>query len=146
MKQVIEHSYYGVPPAILSNEFIAGLIVGEGSFFWTTNKRKDKRIRIPVFSIGFHIRDFDLVVNIKYSLGLKDRVYEYYHNNRHYVRFLVRDFEGLRKIIINIYPYLAGYKKLQFIEWFKELGKEDVPERYQSLYHIFKNKFPELYI
>ncbi len=73
MKLSIEHEFYGVKPEILSKDFIAGLIVGEGTFYWTKNGSH----KIPVFALRMHIRDFDLILNFKYSLGVKEKVYEY---------------------------------------------------------------------
>ena len=139
MKLLEEHKLYGIKPETLSKDFIAGLIVGEGTFYWTKNGSK----KTPAFALRMHIRDFDLIVNIKYSLGIKEKVYEYYHNDRHYAFLIVRNFESIRTIINDIYPRLSGYKKLQFIEWFKGFKDENAEERYQVIYNIFKSKFPE---
>lgn len=138
-----DHKFYGITPELLSNDFIAGLIVGEGTFFWTTNKNSLKKI--PAFALKFHIRDFDLLINVKYSLKLEEKIHEYTHKNRHYAFLIVRSFYGLRRIIEDIYPHLSGHKKIQFIEWFKKFGDENARSQDRSIYNVFKLKFPELY-
>ena len=141
MKLSAEHKFYGVEPEILSKDFIAGLIVGEGTFYWT----KNDSYKIPVFALRMHIRDFDLILNFKYSLGVKEKVYEYNHNKRHYAFLILRSFESLKKLIEDIYPRLAGYKKHQFQECFMGFKDTSLAPRYTAIYNIFKNKFPELY-
>ncbi len=141
MKLSTEHKFYGVEPEILSKDFIAGLIVGEGTFYWTKNGSH----KIPVFALRMHIRDFDLILNFKYSLGVKEKVYEYNHNRRHYAFLILRSFESLKKLIEDIYPRLSGYKKQQFISWFNQFKDPELEARYSTIYNIFKYKFPELY-
>ena len=143
MKHLDEHKFYGVKPELLSLDFIAGLIVGEGTFYW--DKHKSNKYIIPVFALRFHIRDFDLLINVKYSLGLSERVYEYTHGGRHYAFLIVRSFDGLKRIIENIYPRLTGYKKEQFSKWFHRFNDKDIKKINGSLYEIFRSKFPELY-
>lgn len=143
MKLLYEHSFYGVNPELLSKDFIACLIVGEGTFYWTTDSVSSNKI--PAFALRFHIRDFDLLINVKYFLGLKERVYEYNHGGRHYAFLIVRSIEGLKKIIEDIYPLLSGYKKIQFVEWFKRFGAVERKPRDVALYNIFRSRFPELY-
>jgi len=137
-----EHKFYGIKPEFLTNDFIAGFIVGEGTFYWTKYGNK----KIPVFALRVHIRDFDLLINIKYSLGLREKVYEYVNNGRHAAFLIVRSFESLKKIIETIYPHLTGHKKIQFVQWFHGFGQKDLDERYKTIYRIFKQKFPELYL
>lgn len=140
-----EHEIYGVKPELFSMDFVAGLIVGEGTFYWTRDSKNSNR-NIPSFALRMHIRDFDLLINVKYSLGIRDKVHEYTHNNRHYALLIVRSFESLRKIIESIYPRLTGYKKSQFHIWFKKFGDETKEVNNRAIYSIFKNKFPELYM
>lgn len=142
MKPIFEHDFYGVKPELLSYDFIAGLIVGEGTFYWT----KYGKHKIPVFALRFHIRDFDLLVNVKYSLGITENIYEYTHNRRHSAFLIIRNFHGLIKIIESIYPKLTGHKKIQFINWFSMFKDNELEPRYQTIYHIFREKFPELYL
>src|SRR3989344_2576056 len=138
MEQEIDYyKHYGVERQDLSYDFIAGLITGEGTFYWTKNKGTKKT---PAFALRMHIRDFDLLVNVRYSLGLKERVYEYIHNGRHYAFLFARSFDSLRKVIDNIYPKLGGYKRLQFIEWFQKFNDETLEARYITIYNIYKVK------
>ena len=97
------------------------------------------------FAVKMQIRDFDLLVNVKKSLNLNERVYEYYHNKRHYAFLIVRSFDGLSKIIENIYPSLSGYKKIKFIEWFGRFSGQSVVSRQSPIYYRFRRIFPELY-
>src|SRR3989338_7328460 len=142
MKHLTEHSFYGIRPELLSKDFIAGLVVGEGTFYWT--KSVDNK-KIPVFALRMHVRDFDLLINVKYSLDLKEKVYEYTHNSRHYAFLIIRNFESMKKVIEEMYPRLTGYKKIQFVEWFNCFEDKHLDERYKTIYRIFKFKFPELY-
>lgn len=141
MKHMSENEFYGVKQELLSPDFIAGLVVGEGTFYWTKYRNK----KIPVFALRMHIRDFDLLINIKCSLNLKETVYEYTNNGRHAAFLIVRSFESIKKVIEKIYPGLTGHKRIQFIQWFKGFKDEDLDRRYKTIYNIFKYKFPELY-
>jgi len=86
----------GVEKMELSLDFIAGLIVGEGTFYWTKIAYGYKR---PVFALRMHVRDFDLVANVRDSLGVtREKVYEYTHNNRHYAFLIVRDIDDIKDI------------------------------------------------
>lgn len=144
MEHLYEHDFYGIKPELFSYDFIAGLIVGEGTFYWTKDKIRGESV--PVFALRLHIRDFDLIVNVKYSLGLKkEKVYEYTHNGRHYGFLIVRNFDGLKRIIEIIYPRLAGHKRVQFVEWFKKFKDENMKNSCKAIYNIFRQKFPELY-
>lgn len=128
-------------PDMLNLDFIAGLIVGEGTFYWT----KAPQGKIPAFALRMHIRDKELVVAVRDSLGLKERIYEYTHNNRHYVFLLVRNIGSLKNVVIPlIYPRLAGYKKQQFIEWFDKFYDSDVAEGYKFFPNALRRQFPEL--
>ena len=42
MKHLTEHSFYGIRPELLSKDFIAGLVVGEGTFYWTKSADNKK--------------------------------------------------------------------------------------------------------
>lgn len=125
-------------------DFIAGLIVGEGSFYWTKNKTTGEKT--PAFSLRMHVRDKELVEMVRYTLTYKEKVYEYQHAGRHYVMLIVRNPGDLKnKVIPLIYPRLLGYKKQQFVEWFKQFSDIDVPENYRFIFNVFKRKFPQLY-
>ncbi|PIY59550.1 hypothetical protein COY96_01215 [Candidatus Wolfebacteria bacterium CG_4_10_14_0_8_um_filter_37_11] len=61
----------------ISNEYIRGLVEGEGSFtFSTTRKKVDgTRYKLPAFVISLHIRDKHLLQMIRDKLGLKSKIY-----------------------------------------------------------------------
>jgi len=125
----------------LSLDFIAGLVVGEGTFYWT----KTHLGRIPVFALRFHVRDRELLTAVKDSLGLKEKIYEYTHNHRHYVFLIVRNIGSLKNIIIPlIYPRLAGYKKQQFQEWFKGFYDPECRDGFRFFPNALRRRFPEL--
>lgn len=59
----------------LTDDLILGLVIGEGCFtFSTSNLVKpdgSKLIRrIPAFSIGMHVRDYELLKKVRDSMGL----------------------------------------------------------------------------
>lgn len=125
----------------LSSEFIAGLIVGEGTFYWS----KGPAGKIPAFALRMHVRDKKLVCAVRDSLGLRNRVYEYTHNRRHYAFLLVREIGALKNIIIpRLYPHLDGYKRIQFLEWFLGFYGPDATEGYRFFPNALRRQFPEL--
>ncbi|OHA01561.1 MAG: hypothetical protein A3C11_02390 [Candidatus Sungbacteria bacterium RIFCSPHIGHO2_02_FULL_49_12] len=134
----------GVKHENLSIDFIAGLIVGEGTFYWT--KTKDG-YKLPGFGLKMHIRDYDLVTDVRDSLGLtNEKVYEYRHDNRHFAFLIVRSVPSLKNVIIPLlWPRLSGYKKRQFTAWFRRFDEDDTHPGYRFFFHAFKQKFPELY-
>ena len=129
----------------LTLEFIAGLIVGEGTFYWT--KSRGSQWKTPSFALRMHVRDRELVTMVRDSLGLTEKVHEYKHSGRHYVHLFIRHPGDLKnKLIPFIYPLLQGYKLEQFIHWFHQFTDEDTAENYKFIFQVFKKQFPELYI
>ncbi len=136
----------------LSNEYIRGLVDGEGCFsFSTTTSTCDGRVfkrRTPAFILQMHVRDRCLIEAVAKHLGLKNEVYMYppYTNakdsyNRGWsARLIVREFAQLRDIIIPFfYKNLKGYKGEQFIGWLKEIGNAtDISNKFKSLYRLYK--------
>lgn len=114
----------------LSLDFIAGLITGEGSFrVIHQNKGKQK---VFLFQLRLHYDDRKLVFAVKNSLGLKEPVYEYKHQNRHSALLLVRRRETIEKIIIPAFNgRLFGLKKIQFEKWKKQFFEEKKNWLYQ---------------
>lgn len=107
----------------LSLDFLAGLIAGEGSFMiihQNTSKQK-----VFSFQLRLHYDDRELVYAVKKSLGLKEPVYEFNHQNRHSALLLVRRRETIEKIIIPAFDgRLFGLKKIQFEAWKKKFFEE----------------------
>ncbi|PIV31710.1 hypothetical protein COS33_01785 [Candidatus Wolfebacteria bacterium CG02_land_8_20_14_3_00_37_12] len=139
----------------ISNEYIRGLVEGEGSFtFSTTRKKVDgTRYKLPAFVISLHIRDKHLLQMIRDKLGLKSKIYYKIpmvniQNAKTGVKYLserqailvVRDFQQLKDIIIPFfYKRLRGYKSVQFIEWLEKIGSDpNVSDRFKSLYRLYK--------
>jgi len=139
----------------ISNEYIRGLVEGEGSFtFSTTRKKVDgTRYKLPAFVISLHIRDKHLLQMIRDKLGLKSKIYYKIpmvniQNAKTGVKYLserqailvVRDFQQLKDIIIPFfYKRLRGYKSVQFIEWLEKIGSDsEISDRFKSLYRLYK--------
>lgn len=139
----------------ISNEYIRGLVEGEGSFtFHTTSKRADgTRYKLPAFVISLHTRDKYLLEMVRDKLGLKSKIYNRVprvniQNAKTGVKYLserqailaVRDFEQLKDIIIPFfYKRLKGYKGKQFVEWLEKIGSDPgISDRFKSLYRLYK--------
>lgn len=97
-----------------SLDFIAGLIVGEGSFLWT----KQQNTKIPVFQLKMPANEKPLFDLIRNKLCLKETVHEYNHKNRHYVLLLIRKRTTIENILIPaLEGRLFGQKKEKFDKW-----------------------------
>ncbi len=139
----------------ISNEYIRGLVEGEGSFtFHTSRKNSDgARYKLPAFVISMNIRDKTLLEAVRNKLGLKNKIYyripqiniknpktgNTYLSGRQAI-LAVRDFRQLKDIIIPFfYKKLKGYKGTQFAEWLEKIGNEHgVSDRFKSLYRLYK--------
>ncbi len=139
----------------ISNEYIRGLVEGEGSFtFSTTRKRVDgTRYKLPAFVISLHIRDKYLLEMIRDKIGLKNKIYyrvprvaiqnaksgKKYLSERQAI-LVVRDFQQLKNNIIPFfYKKLYGHKGIQFMEWLEKIGSDPgVSDRFKSLYRLYK--------
>jgi len=134
----------------LSYEYIRGLVEGEGCFtFYPGRKRIDgTKCKIPGFVIGMNERDLNLLILIKDSLGLRNKIYfrkNSYKNgdNKSTGRvavLVIREFDQLKDIIIPLfYKKLRGYKGEQFVNWMEKIGGDpDVSDRFKSLYRLYK--------
>jgi len=134
----------------LTNDYIRGLVEGEGSFTFSGNRRSDGTlIRVPSFQIKMHVRDKALLEGIRDHLGLKNRVYVYDHQrNDGYKRapnamLIVREIGNLKNIIIPFfYNKLASHKAVQFNEWLENIRNDPtVPESYDILYRLHENGY-----
>lgn len=138
----------------LSNDYIRGLVDGEGCFsFHTRNAQKTKqhirKEKIPVFCIAMHERDRALIEAMRDHLKLKNKVYIHkaykgdgYKRGNKAVLF-IRDIGSLKNIIIPFfYKKLKGYKSQQFIEWLEKIGNDPaVANSYKLLYRLYKCGF-----
>lgn len=129
----------------LTKDFIAGLIVGEGTFCFTTtgNKLFEETRKIPTFQLRMHVRDKKLVTAVRDMMNLKEnKIYEYTHNNRHYAMLIIRNIGDIKNIIIPFfYKNLKGYKRKQFYQWLEDFNKLEVAECYKFIYRLYKNGY-----
>lgn len=139
----------------ISNEYIRGLVEGEGCFSLHTGRimANGRKYKLPAFMLAMHIRDKDLIEAIRDNLGLKVKIYyrsprvnisnaktgDVYLSERQTI-LVVRDFKQLKDIIIPFfYKKLKGHKGNQFIEWLEKIGADpDVSDRFKSLYRLYK--------
>lgn len=133
----------------LSYEYIRGLVEGEGCFTFCTVGRSEelRKPRIPTFVISMSRRDKDLLLSVKETLSLKNKVYEYKpriakdsYNRQGMAVLMVRDFGQLKNIIVPLfYKKLNGNKRKQFEEWIEEIGTDkNVPGLYKFIYKLCK--------
>lgn len=136
----------------LSNEYIRGLIEGEGCFtFCTTGElnHSGEKKKVPTFSISMHERDQELLEMLKYSLGIKNKVYNFRssladgYNRGRKTTLIVREIGNLKNIIVPIfYNRLAGHKGKQFNAWLETIGSDPlVSESYKIIYRLHKNGY-----
>jgi len=138
----------------LSYEYIRGLIEGEGSFTFSTRTRrlpngKIERFKIPAFAIGMHERDEALLLRVRDTLGLPNKVYNYQQSNKDGINrgrkafLIVREIGSLKNIIIPFfYNRLVGHKAIQFNEWLEKIRNDPmVPEGYDILYRLHINGY-----
>lgn len=132
----------------LSNEYIRGLVDGEGcfSFYPGSKKSNGRKYRLPAFILAMHERDLELVTAVRDALSLRNKIYVRKPSTKdgykrgNIVFFVVREFDQLKDIIIPFfYKRLKGYKGKQFIAWLERIGSDpDVSDRYKSLWRLYK--------
>lgn len=139
----------------LSNEFIRGLIVGEGCFSFHTcgqKKNPDGTIthwKVPAFVLSMHVRDRDLINSVADKLGLDDMVYTHKSSQKDGFKrgdkstLAVRKFSSLKDIVVPFfYKKLSGHKAIQFDDWINEIGSSpDIRESYKLIYRLYKSGF-----
>ena len=129
----------------LTDEFILGLIVGEGCFSFSNRPGRlfSAKEKIPAFILRMHVRDKKLVIAVRDTLKLNDnKIYEYTHNKRHYIMLIIRNTGDIKNIIIPFfYKRLKGYKKKQFNQWLEDFNKPEVAEGYKFIYRLYKNGY-----
>ena len=132
----------------LSYEYIRGLIDGEGCFSFMAQE-KGRHI-IPSFAIAMSNRDRDLIISVRDSLNLRNRIYTYKPRTRNdgYKRLgmtilVVRDVGQLKNMIVPLcYKKLNGYKSFQFQKWIERIGTDPlVPRSYKIIHLLYKSGF-----
>ena len=136
----------------ISNEYIRGLIEGEGCFTFCSAPRADgTKVQIPTFVLAMHERDRDLVEAVKDQLGLKNKLKEIKaytkdgYNRGGTVRLMVRDIGSIKNIIVPFFHNkLVGYKGEQFAEWIKKMEEDPlVREDFKLIPRLCKSGFYE---
>lgn len=118
---------------LLTDDYVRGLIEGEGHFGADTRSNGEK---IPSFMLKMHIRDKELIEGVRNYLKLKNRVYEYRHQDRHYAMLIIRDIPTLKNKIVPLFrEKLLGFKGTQFAWWIRTF-----PYLNSIIYH--KNEAP----
>lgn len=101
--------------SMITDDYIRGLIEGEGCFGNMTNSRGEQ---VPAFMLKMHVRDKELIEAIRDYLEIPDRVYEYKHQGRHFALLQIRGIGALKNKIIPLFKNkLLGYKGTQFKAW-----------------------------
>ena len=132
----------------LTDEYIRGLVEGEGTFTFTTSPRGfNKKVKIPSFQLRMYIRDKKLIELVRDFFGLKNKVYTYFYpgkdgaNRGPQAMLIVREIGNLKNIIIPFfYNNLVGYKVKQFEEWLEKIGTDPaVSEGFKIIYRLHKS-------
>lgn len=101
----------------ITDDYIRGLIEGEGCFGVDRDIKGQER---PAFLLKMHFRDMELIEGVRDYLGIKNRVYEYTHQDRHTATLIIREIDTLKnKIIPLCKDKLLGYKGSQLNHWLR---------------------------
>lgn len=136
----------------LTNEYIRGLVEGEGYFtFQKDFSHKLSGRKFPTFYLIMHERDEDLIKGVRDHLGIRknQRIlygpYKYKDgiNRGAYAKLAVRDFGQMKNIIIPFfYKKLKGYKGRQFAEWLEEMGSDPMMnDGAKLLFKLYKSGY-----
>ena len=137
-------------PKKLSYEYIRGLVEGEGCFTLHTIGPSNQKRKIAAFVIGMSARDKDLLISVRDTLGLRNKVYEYKPRIRSdgYKRLgmailCVRDIGQIKNIIVPFfYKRLHGNKGIQFEKWLEDIGSDPlVSNGHKFIHKIYKAGF-----
>lgn len=115
-----EETFYSREEIIqrLSDDYVRGLIEGEGCFSNDTKKNGEK---IPCFILKMHFRDKELIEAVRDYLQISNFVYEYRNQGRHFAMFIIRDIGTLKTKIVPLFKNkLLGFKGTQFSWWLKK--------------------------
>ncbi len=130
--------------SVLSINYICGLIEGEGCFTFSKNRTQT----IPAFSIALNEENEELLIRIKNTLGLKNKIYKYgpytkdgfCRKNR--VILIIRDSDQLQNIVPLFYKGLKGHKKRQIILWIEKIKSDPmVPQRFKNIINVSRETF-----
>lgn len=103
---------------LLTPEYIRGLFEGEGTF--SVHGKKPSGERIPCVVLKMHYRDKALIEAIRDYFDLKNKVYEYTHQGRHFAMLSITDIPTLKNQVVPFFKnQLLGHKGMQFEEWLR---------------------------
>jgi hypothetical protein len=135
---------------LLSDEYVRGLVEGEGCFTFDTRVKGGEKQKIPTFVIGMHERDEELLRLVRISMKLPN-----INSNSIYIegpyrkdgvsggrvaKLIVRDYKSLLEVIVPFfYGKLRGNKGIQFQEWIEKIGSSDIPYPYRRIYDLHKD-------
>lgn len=137
----------------LTNEYIRGLVDGEGCFTFTTSKYKTRSgivtQKIPAFAIGMHERDLALIESVRDHLKLKNKVYVHKsfvgdgHKRGDKAFLIVREIGNLKNVIVPFfYKKLRGHKAFQFENWIMKIGSEPtVPPGFKLIHRLYMSGY-----
>jgi len=135
---------------ILSDDYIRGLIEGEGCFtFCSASKNNGTRSKVPAFVLVMNERDKELVTAIRDHLGIKNKIYQLRayrkdgYNRSGTVRIMVRDIGTLKNTIVPFfYNKLHGHKRVQFDKWIDQIRNDpEVPESFKLIPRLCRSGF-----
>lgn len=130
----------------ISNEYIRGLVEGEGCFTFCTNSGGKK---VPTFCITMHVRDSELIYTICNRLRLPNKIYILGPYRKDgikrgaCIRLMVREYDSLKDIIIPFfYKNLYGHKGKQFELWLEKIGNDPmVSRKFKTIYDLYKSGY-----
>ena len=107
---------------MLSKDFIAGLVCGEGGFSKWQIIQHGRVYRVHRFTITLHEVDLPLLLELKESLNYGTvRRKSSPKDNPVYTEYMITRFADLVKFVEEISPFLVGNKKKQCDDWYKDL-------------------------
>lgn len=122
----------------LTDDYFLGLIEGEGHFGADTTRTGEK---IPSFVLKMHVRDKELIEGVRNYLGVKNYVYEYKIQGRHFAMLIIRDIYTLKNKIVPMCKYkFLGFKGTQFDWWLKKFPYLDSLIYRKPLSEVFHDK------
>lgn len=107
---------------MLTKDFIAGFICGEGSFSQWEITQKERTYKVFRFCISQHEKEILLLQEIKESIGYGTvRKKSSPKNNPVYIEYIITKTTDLINFFKLFSPHLKGTKKEQALKWYKDL-------------------------
>ncbi len=107
---------------MLSKDFIAGLVCGEGGFSSWKVTIKERSYPVFRFSITLHQVDLPLLNELKQTLKYGTvRKKSSPKDNPVYAEYMITRWQELMKFVDDFGPLLKGYKRQQCYTWYDKL-------------------------